>query len=66
MGARKVPVIVTNLATGEEVRYPSYIEAAAALGTSASKAQRASLCDFRCRGHRIRREDDWIMDKGRK
>lgn len=66
MGRHTVPVIVTNIFTGDEVRYPSFLEAAAAIGARSSSVQKACLGDYQCKGYRIRREDDWIMDKWRK
>lgn len=56
---RLVPVIVTNVATGEETRYASVKEAAAALGVPAAMVSQACVIGHRCKGHLIRREDEF-------
>lgn len=61
---RMVPVIATNIHTGEEIRYPSYVEAAGAIGGVPARIANACLNDRPYMGYTFQREDNWVLERG--
>lgn len=59
MSLYTVPVVLVDIATGREHRFPTRKAAADFLGTNPGNVTKAALCDYQCHGYRVYREDEY-------